>query len=213
MSRTIQLIALALAAAAVAAPMAQGRRIPTAVRPSTRWPSATSRDQGYSPGEIKVLVGQGDPLAVSYLREPGLLPQRGDPGDSGEAIDPLAVSYLQEKRASNQARSRSWSDQGDLAALSYVRNHGLPQAPTRSSARRPCRFQLVGRRHRRGRHARPRAAAGGRGRRTHDLPPEPPAARRQRRTQGRVGALPLVAETGPFAGSRSRHRRISVMPR
>ena len=46
-------------------------------RRSTRWPSATCRTRVSRPGEIKVLVGQGDPLAVSYLRNRGF-PQHPD---------------------------------------------------------------------------------------------------------------------------------------
>ena len=71
MSRTITLIALALAAAAVAAPMAQGVTDPNGNQAIDPLAVSYLQGQGFSPGEIKVLVGQGDPLAVSYLRNHG----------------------------------------------------------------------------------------------------------------------------------------------
>ena len=90
--------------------------------------------------------------------------------------------------------------QGDPLAVSYLRNRGFPQAPA----------QIVGTS---GGFSWSDAGIGagatlglvlllaGAGRRTRRHPPQPQAARRKRVSQGRVGALPLVAETRPFGAS------------
>ena len=201
MSRIIQLIALALAAAAVAAPMAQGVQDPNGRQALDPLALSYLQGQGFSPGEIKVLVGQGDPLAVSYLREPRLpADASGDPGDSRRRSTrwPSATCGT---RASHPARSRVLVGQGDPLALSYAAQPRLP-AGADPDRRHICRFQLVGRRHRRRRHARPRAAAGGRGRRARDHPPEPQAARRQRLNPRSSGRPPTRRRDGPLSGAR-----------
>jgi hypothetical protein len=71
MSRKFFVITLALAAAAVAAPFAQGVTDPNGRQVADPLAVSYLQGQGFSPGEIKVLVGQGDPLAVSYLRNHG----------------------------------------------------------------------------------------------------------------------------------------------
>ena len=71
MSRKFFVITLALAAAAVAAPFAQGVTDPNGRQAVDPLAVSYLQGQGFSPGEIKVLVGQGDPLAVSYLRNHG----------------------------------------------------------------------------------------------------------------------------------------------
>jgi hypothetical protein len=78
MSRTITLIALALAAAAVAVPVAQGVTDPSGNQAVDPLAVSYLQGQGFSPGEIKVMVGQADPLAVSYLRSNGF-PQVSTP--------------------------------------------------------------------------------------------------------------------------------------
>jgi len=114
MSRIISLIALALAAAAVAAPIAQSVEDPTGGQAIDPLAVSYLRDQGYSPGQIKVLVGQGDPLAFSYLLDKGLSPAQivaqatvRSPREI-TAIDPLAISYLR-NLGMNQAQIDEWT--------------------------------------------------------------------------------------------------------
>ena len=114
MSRTIKLIALALAAAAVAAPMAQGVENPSGGQAVDPLAVSYLQDQGYSPGQIKVLVGQGDPLAFSYLLDKGLSPAQivaqatvRSPRET-TAMDPLAISYLR-NLGMNQAQIDEWT--------------------------------------------------------------------------------------------------------
>ncbi len=129
MSRTIKLIALALAAAAVAAPMAQSVTDPNGTQAVDPLAVSYLQGQGFSPGEIKVLVGQGDPLAVSYLRNHGFPHAQVATHATPKAIDPLAVSYLQNQGFS-PGEIKVLVGQGDPLAVSYLRNHGFPQAPT-----------------------------------------------------------------------------------
>jgi hypothetical protein len=129
MSRTITLITLALAAAAVAAPMAQGVEDPSGGQAIDPLAVSYLQGQGFSPGEIKVLVGQGDPLAVSYLRNDGFPQAQVETRATPKPIDPLAVSYLQGQGFS-PGEIKVLVGQGDPLAISYVRNHGFPQAPT-----------------------------------------------------------------------------------
>jgi hypothetical protein len=115
MSRTISFIALALAAAAVAAPTAL-----SVVDPNGRQavdPLAVSylRNQGMSPGEIKVVTQGIDPLAASYLRNQGFTDEQIYATATGQAlqkpapaIDPLAVSYLR-NLGMNQAQIEEWT--------------------------------------------------------------------------------------------------------
>jgi hypothetical protein len=129
MSRIIQLIALALAAAAVAAPVAQGVTDPNGNQAIDPLAVSYLQGQGFSPGEIKVLVGQGDPLAVSYLRNHGFPQAQVETRATPKPIDPLAVSYLQGQGFS-PGEIKVLVGQGDPLAVSYLRNHGFPQAPT-----------------------------------------------------------------------------------
>ena len=129
MSRTITLITLALAAAAVAAPMAQGVTDPNGKQAIDPLAVSYLQGQGFSPGEIKVLVGQGDPLAVSYLRNDGFPQAQVETRATAKAIDPLAVSYLQNQGFS-PGEIKVLVGQGDPLAVSYLRNRGFPQAPT-----------------------------------------------------------------------------------
>ena len=101
MTRKTSFIALALVAAAVAAPIAQAVEDPSGKQAVDPLAVSYLQNQGYSPGQIKVLMGKGDPLAVSYLRDKGftmaqiraLATAKPSP-QSQTAIDPLAVSYL-----------------------------------------------------------------------------------------------------------------------
>jgi hypothetical protein len=114
MSRMFSVIALALTAAAVAAPMAQGVEDPNGGQAVDPLAVSYLRDQGYSPGQIKVLVGKGDPLAFSYLLDKGLSPAQivaqatvRSPRET-TAIDPLAMSYLR-NLGMNQAQIDEWT--------------------------------------------------------------------------------------------------------
>jgi hypothetical protein len=114
MSRTITLIALALAAAAVAAPIAQGVEDPNGGQAVDPLAVSYLQEQGYSPGQIKVLVGKGDPLAFSYLLDKGLSPAQivaqatvRSPRET-TAMDPLAISYLR-NLGMNQAQIDEWT--------------------------------------------------------------------------------------------------------
>jgi hypothetical protein len=129
MSRTITLITLALAAAALAAPMAQSVTDPNGKQAVDPLAVSYLQNQGFSPGEIKVLVGQGDPLAVSYLRNHGFPQAQVETRATAKAIDPLAVSYLQGQGFS-PGEIKVLVGQGDPLAISYLRNRGFPQAPT-----------------------------------------------------------------------------------
>jgi hypothetical protein len=131
MSRTIKLIALALVAAAVAAPLAQGVTDPDGKQAVDPLAVSYLQGQGYSPGEIKVLVGRGDPLAVSYVRNHGFPQAQATAAApaAAKAIDPLAVSYLQD-RGFSPGQIKVLVGQADPLAVSYVRNNGFPQGPT-----------------------------------------------------------------------------------
>ncbi len=129
MSRTITLITLALAAAAVAAPMAQSVTDPNGKQAVDPLAVSYLQGQGFSPGEIKVLVGQGDPLAVSYLRNHGFPQAQVATPATTKAIDPLAVSYLQNQGFS-PGEIKVLVGQGDPLGISYLRNDGFPQATT-----------------------------------------------------------------------------------
>jgi hypothetical protein len=114
MTRKLSFIALALVAAAVAAPMAQGVEDPKGGQAIDPLAVSYLQDQGYSPGQIKVLVGQGDPLAFSYLLDKGLSPAQivaqatvRSPRET-TAIDPLAISYLR-NLGMNQAQIDEWT--------------------------------------------------------------------------------------------------------
>jgi hypothetical protein len=114
MSRKFFVIALALAAAAVAAPLAQGVEDPNGGQAVDPLAVSYLQDQGYSPGQIKVLVGQGDPLAFSYLLDKGFSPAQikaqatvRSPREI-TALDPLAVSYLR-NLGMNQAQIEEWT--------------------------------------------------------------------------------------------------------
>ena len=186
MSRTITLIALALAAAAVAAPMAQGVTDPNGKQAIDPLAVSYLQGQGFSPGEIKVLVGQGDPLGVSYLRNGGFPKAQADTRATAKAIDPLAVSYLQNQGFS-PGEIKVLVGQGDPLAVSYLRNGGFPQAPTQIVGT-SAGFELGRREHRRGGQHRHRAAAG--------------------RTRGRARRSPVrtAGGTSPAPDSRSSGR-------
>ena len=128
MSRMISLIALALAAAAVAAPMAQGVTDPNGNQAIDPLAVSYLQGQGFSPGQIKVLVGQGDPLAVSYLRNDGFPQAQVATRATPKPIDPLAVSYLQGQGFTR--RDQGLVGQCDPLAVSYLRNRGFPEAST-----------------------------------------------------------------------------------
>ena len=104
MTRKISFIALALVAAAVAAPIAQAVEDPS--------------------GKQAV-----DPLAVSYLRNHGFPQAQVARQATPKPIDPLAVSYLQGQGFS-PGEIKVLVGQADPLAVSYVRNNGFPQAPT-----------------------------------------------------------------------------------
>ncbi len=115
MTRTITLITLALAAAAVAVPVAQGVTDPSGKQAVDPLAISYLQNQGYSPGQIKVLIGKGDPLAVSYLRDKGFsfaqiraLATAKVSERSTTALDPLAVSYLR-GLGMNQAQIDDWT--------------------------------------------------------------------------------------------------------
>jgi hypothetical protein len=115
MTRKLSFIALALVAAAVAAPMAQSVTDPNGKQAVDPLAVSYLQGQGYSPGEIKVLIGQGDPLAVSYLRDQGLSAAQINAMATGQTsqpatrpIDPLAVSYLRNLGMS-QAQIEEWT--------------------------------------------------------------------------------------------------------
>ena len=129
MSRKFFVITLALAAAAVAAPFAQGVADPNGRQVADPLAVSYLQGQGFSPGEIKMLVGQGDPLAVSYLRNHGFPQAQVATQATPKAIDPLAVSYLQGQGFS-PGEIKMLVGQGDPLAVSYLHNHGFPQAPT-----------------------------------------------------------------------------------
>lgn len=121
MSRTILFISLALTAAAVMAPSAL-----SVVDPNGRQavdPLAVSylRNQGMSPGEIKVATQGLDPLAASYLRNHGF-PQVA----VAKAVDPLAASYIRNGGFPQVSTAKPT----DPLAASYLRNGGFPQTPT-----------------------------------------------------------------------------------
>jgi hypothetical protein len=144
MSRIIQLIALALAAAAVAAPMAQGVEDPNGGQAVDPLAVSYLQDQGYSPGQIKVLIGKGDPLAFSYLLDKGLSPAQivaqvtvRSPRET-TAMDPLAISYLR-NLGMNQAQIEEWTigvcAQADRPAVCTLPvSAATTAAPTRSSS-------------------------------------------------------------------------------
>ncbi len=114
MSRTILFISLALTAAAVMAPSAL-----SVVDPNGRQavdPLAVSylRNQGMSPGEIKVATQGVDPLAASYIRNGGF-PQVS----TAKPMDPLAASYIRNggfPQASTEVAATNagfdWTDAG-----------------------------------------------------------------------------------------------------
>ena len=109
MLRKVHIIALALVAAAVAAPVAHGASPSPSVRID---PLAASYllQQGYTKNQIIALAGgsssiasprkAADPLAVSWLLGHGYSPSQiaamgvAVPVDSPKTVDPLAVSYL-----------------------------------------------------------------------------------------------------------------------
>jgi hypothetical protein len=130
MFRKFFVIALALAAAAVATPFAQGVTDPNGRQALDPLAVSYLQGQGFSPGEIKMLVGQGDPLAVSYLRNHGFPQAQATAAPAAaKAIDPLAVSYLQGQGFS-PGQIKVLVGQADPLAVSYLRNNGFPQAPT-----------------------------------------------------------------------------------
>jgi hypothetical protein len=115
MIRKSYLLALALTAVAVAAPIAQSATGPSGNTVADPLAVSYLRGQGMSPGEIKAATEGVDPLAASYLRGQGLSPSQiaawtsgvcsgadrpascyqGNAFGSVEAkVDPLAVSYL-----------------------------------------------------------------------------------------------------------------------
>jgi hypothetical protein len=130
MTRTT--IALALVAAAVAAPLAQGVTAPNGKQAVDPLAVSYLQGQGYSPGEIKALVGQADPLAVSYLRNhgfPSVQVPSAPASTSTKPVDPLAVSYLRNLGLSPGEIKVATGGMDPLAA-SYLRNGGFPQAST-----------------------------------------------------------------------------------
>ena len=153
------------------------------------------QNQGFSPGEIKVLVGQGDPLAVSYLRNHGFPQAQVATRATAKAIDPLAVSYLQNQGFS-PGEIKVLVGQGDPLAVSYLRNRGFPQAPTQIVGT-SAGFDWADAEHRRGSHAGHRARAGRPRGRVRDPPPEPPAERRQRLDSRSSGRPPTRRRGGP----------------
>ena len=102
MSRMFHLIALALATAAVAAPIAQAATDPSGNTVADPLAVSYLQGQGMSPGEIKAATEGIDPLAVSYLREHGftqaqiqaLATGREAQAAASPVFDPLAISYL-----------------------------------------------------------------------------------------------------------------------
>ena len=151
--------------------------------------------QGFSPGEIKVLVGQGDPLAVSYLRSPASRRRKWRPGRlrSRSTRWPSAISRA---RASHPARSKCSSARATRWPSATCATVGSHRRRLRSSAHLPG-FDWADASIGAGATHRHRAAAGRTRGRGFDHPSEPQAPRRQRLIQGRVGALPLVAGAGP----------------
>jgi hypothetical protein len=129
MTRRTSFIALALVAAAVAAPIAQAVEDPSGKQAVDPLAVSYLQGQGFSPGEIKVLVGQGDPLAISYLRNHGFPQAQVASQATPKPIDPLAVSYLRGQGFS-PGEIKVLVGQADPLAVGYVRNNGFPQAPT-----------------------------------------------------------------------------------
>ena len=121
MSRTINLIALALAAAAVAVPVAQGVTDPSGQQAVDPLAASYLRGQGLSPAEVKAQTVGIDPLAASYIRNGGF-PQV----QVTKAIDPLAASYIRNHGFPQVGTTKAI----DPLAASYVRNGGFPQAST-----------------------------------------------------------------------------------
>jgi hypothetical protein len=145
MTRTIKLIALALTAAAVAAPLAQGVEDPSGKQAVDPLAVSYLQNQGYSPGQIKVLIGRGDPLAFSYLLDQGFTVAQikaqatvRTPPREITAIDPLAVSYLRNLGMS-QAQIDDWTTgvcaQKDRPAVCSlpVSAVSAPETPSASS--------------------------------------------------------------------------------
>lgn len=115
MSRMFFVIALALAAAAVAAPIGQGVTDPNGRQVADPLAVSYLRNQGMSPGEIKVITQGVDPLAASYLRNQGFTDEQIYAMATGQAtqkpapaIDPLAISYLR-NLGMNQAQIDEWT--------------------------------------------------------------------------------------------------------
>jgi hypothetical protein len=120
MSRMFTLIALALAAAAVAVPVAQGVTDPSGGQVADPLAASYLRGQGLSPAEVKARTVGIDPLAASYIRNGGF-PQVG----TTKAIDPLAASYIRNNGFPQVGTTKAI----DPLAASYLRNGGFPQAP------------------------------------------------------------------------------------
>ena len=124
MSRTIRLIALALAAAAVAAPFAQAVTGPAGNQVVDPLAASYLRGQGFSSAEVKAQTVGVDPLAASYIRNHGF-PQ----AITAKSVDPLAASYLRNNGFPQVAAKKAV----DSLAASYIRNGGIPQAITTKS--------------------------------------------------------------------------------
>jgi hypothetical protein len=86
MFRSLNLVALTFVAAARAVPIAEAVTDPSGRQAVDPLAVSYLRGHGFSPGQIKVLVGQADPidpLAVSYLRGHGLAPSQIEPWTTG----------------------------------------------------------------------------------------------------------------------------------
>jgi hypothetical protein len=119
------LLALALVAAAVAAPIAQSATDPNGNTVADPLAVSYLRGHGYSPGQIKVMVGQADPLAISYRRNHGFPQAQATAAPTArKAIDPLAVSYLRGQGMSPGEITAATEGVDPLAA-SYLRGQGL----------------------------------------------------------------------------------------
>jgi hypothetical protein len=125
MFRTIFVITLALAAAAVAVPVAQAVTDPSGRQVADPLATSYLRQQGLSPAEVKARTVGIDPLAASYIRNGGF-PQ----AITTKAIDPLAASYLRNGGFPQVNTTKAI----DPLAASYVRNGGFPQVPTETVA-------------------------------------------------------------------------------
>jgi hypothetical protein len=133
MSRITYVIALALAAAAATASIAQAVVDPSGRQVADPLAASYLRQQGLSPGEIKVRTQGVDPLAASYLRNHGF-PQAQIQTEvtttvpvAAKPIDPLAQSYLRQQGLSpGEVKVRT--EGVDPLAASYLRGMGLSPA-------------------------------------------------------------------------------------